>query len=371
MATRRRPRGVVAGRPRFRYLFREQATFYELTLHLEQKIKQQLRRIDTQLLDLPTEEAVANLVEQYALHVPVLDRDHITESDPVQVQMEVPAHTQNRAFFGPGPHFVAATAITINVPFHGDANLLLYSASGFGGNYIDAQMTDNSIVMTHKSEHPDATVIKKDFDARMMQIENALQFIREQAKQFNDRLPHLVRPEVIKQQAILQRNSNLTLGYGKTPVPAPPVASSAQPSPPAVKETFDVFLSHASEDKSAIARPLYEALRAAGVTVWFDEAVLKMGDSLSGKIDEGLARCAHGIVIISPSFLAKRWPKKELSGLIAREMIGGKKVILPIWHDIDEATLVQHAPTLVDKVAGRSTDGVAALTKMILEVIRY
>jgi len=50
-------------------------------------------------------------------------------------------------------------------------------------------------------------------------------------------------------------------------------------------------LSHAWEDKDAIARPLYEALTAASVSVWFDEAELKLGDSLRRKIDDGLARC--------------------------------------------------------------------------------
>jgi hypothetical protein len=204
----------------------------------------------------------------------------------------------------------------------------------------------------------------------MGQVETALQFVREQAKQFNDKLPHLIRPAIVKQQELSQRNSSFTLGYAKTPVPAPPTASIARPSDATVPEKFDVFLSHASEDKDAIARPLYDALRAEGITVWFDEAVLKMGDSLSGKIDEGLARCPHGIVIISPSFLAKHWTQKELSGLVAREMIGGKKVILPIWHDIGAETLVQFSPTLADKVAGRAADGIPALVKMILDVIQ-
>jgi hypothetical protein len=153
MARRKQaPRGLVTGGPpKLRYLFREEATFFELTLHLEKKLKEQLRQIDPALLSLPTEEAIAKLLEQYTLHVPVLDRDRMTESEPVQVQMQVPAITQNRAFFGPGPHFVPATAITINIPFSGDANLLRYSANGFGGHYIEAQMTDDSIVMTHTS----------------------------------------------------------------------------------------------------------------------------------------------------------------------------------------------------------------------------
>jgi hypothetical protein len=51
-------------------------------------------------------------------------------------------------------------------------------------------------------------------------------------------------------------------------------------------------------------------------------------------------------------------------------MAAGKKVILPIWHDINHATLIQHSPTLADKVAGQSTDGIPSLVKMILDVIR-
>lgn len=133
---------------------------------------------------------------------------------------------------------------------------------------------------------------------------------------------------------------------------------------------YDVFLSHASEDKEAIARPLYEALTAQGVSVWFDEAVLKMGDSLSAKIDEGLVKCDYGLIIISPSFLDKKWPQRELAGLVAREIAGGTTRILPIWHDIDHSALVQRSPTLADRVAGKSIEGIPELVKKILEVIR-
>jgi hypothetical protein len=107
---------------------------------------------------------------------------------------------------------------------------------------------------------------------------------------------------------------------------------------------YNTFLSHAWEDKEAIARPLYEALTAAGVSVWFDEAGLKIGDSLRRKIDEGLARCDYGIVIISPNFL-KEWPQRELDGLVALEVQSGKTRILPIWHDIDKEALLEVNPS--------------------------
>jgi len=53
-------------------------------------------------------------------------------------------------------------------------------------------------------------------------------------------------------------------------------------------DEWDVSISHASEDKDAIARPLVEAPRAKGLRVWYDEFSLKVGDSLRKKIDHGL-----------------------------------------------------------------------------------
>ena len=77
---------------------------------------------------------------------------------------------------------------------------------------------------------------------------------------------------------------------------------------------WDLFISHASEDKESVAMPLAETLRAAGATVWLDAQELKLGDSLSAKIDDGLSRSRFGVVIISRAFLDKDWPKKELAG---------------------------------------------------------
>ena len=342
---------------------------------LDPQIKKHLSTLDGSILvNRSVDEIVAEIVAQYTLNVPVLHTDRIQEFPPEQTQMQVPQHSQNRVFVDPGPHFVPATAFTIQIPFSGDPNLFLYETSGFG-TYIEATFDESGVYMTHTSEHPDAAKIKHNFDARIAQIETALSFSRGNAEQWNNRLESIVRPAIEKRHQTAVQNSTLTLGYAKAPIPAPPSTPPAQAAPaprgrPGPAPKLDIFLSHASEDKDAIARPLYEALVAAGVTVWFDEAVLKMGDSLSGKIDEGLARCGHGIVIISPSFLAKRWPKHELAGLVAREMAGTKTLILPIWHNIDHATLLAHSPTLADKVAGNSADDIPALVRMILDVIR-
>lgn len=133
---------------------------------------------------------------------------------------------------------------------------------------------------------------------------------------------------------------------------------------------LDVFISHASEDKDSIARPLYNELTRRGVSVWFDEASLELGDSLRRKIDDGLARCRFGVVILSPRFLAKEWPQRELDGLVARETTSGEKAILPVWHDLDAVTLAKYSPTLADRLAARSSDGVPQVAEKIIRVVK-
>ncbi|MFH1716069.1 MAG: toll/interleukin-1 receptor domain-containing protein [Planctomycetota bacterium] len=45
---------------------------------------------------------------------------------------------------------------------------------------------------------------------------------------------------------------------------------------------YDVFLSHSSKDK-VVVRKVAERLRADGVSVWFDEWVLKAGEEHPGE----------------------------------------------------------------------------------------
>ncbi len=113
---------------------------------------------------------------------------------------------------------------------------------------------------------------------------------------------------------------------------------------------YDFFISHASEDKDGFVRDLAKTLEAEGVKIWFDEIVLKVGDSLRRKIDQGLCESRFGIVVISRNFIAKEWPQKELDGLVSLE-VDGRNRILPIWHEISKDEVIQYSPTLADKVA--------------------
>jgi hypothetical protein len=131
---------------------------------------------------------------------------------------------------------------------------------------------------------------------------------------------------------------------------------------------WDVFISHASEDKETVALPLAAALKQAGVKVWLDRFELRVGDSLREKIDEGLAESRFGIVILSSSFLTKGWPKRELNGLFALEECG-RKVILPVWHEITKSALAEHSPILADRLAAETSRGILSVAVELLAVI--
>lgn len=117
---------------------------------------------------------------------------------------------------------------------------------------------------------------------------------------------------------------------------------------------YDVFVSHASEDKEEFVKPLVDALQSAGYKVWYDEFTLKVGDSLRRSIDNGLKNSRYGIVVFSSAFFSKNWTQYELDGLVTREM-EGHKVILPIWHMVSKNQVQNYSPTLADKKAINSS----------------
>lgn len=114
---------------------------------------------------------------------------------------------------------------------------------------------------------------------------------------------------------------------------------------------YDIFISHASQDKEDFVEPLAELLSDMGLMVWYDDFVLKVGDSLSRSIDKGIANSEYGLVVLSPHFFAKGWTERELAGLTAREVAGRRKLILPIWHNVSHEDVLEYSPALADKVA--------------------
>lgn len=118
------------------------------------------------------------------------------------------------------------------------------------------------------------------------------------------------------------------------------------------EEEYDVFVSHAWEDKEDFVDEFVKELKKQGLKVWYDTNKLEWGDSMREKIDKGLAKSRYGVVVLSPNYIAehKYWTKAELNGLFQVESINGK-VILPIWHNLTKKQVVEYSPIIADRKA--------------------
>ena len=166
------------------------------------------------------------------------------------------------------------------------------------------------------------------------------------------RLPQAKQPRLSTVPSLVQ-DREIPAGYGEEPI----------------IRKYDVFISHASEDKGEVVRPLAIALQNKNLKVWYDEFELKIGDSLRQKIDKGLANSRFGIVVLSKNFIRKGWTNYELDGIITKS-VSGQQVVLPIWHDITKQEVIDYSPSLADKVArNTATYTIDEIADEIAEVI--
>lgn len=133
---------------------------------------------------------------------------------------------------------------------------------------------------------------------------------------------------------------------------------------------YDAFICHASEDKSDFVRPMADELEKHHLHIWYDEFSLSVGDSLRQAIDQGLAKSTFGIVVLSPDFFKKGWAQRELDGLVARQIHEGRRLILPIWHNVTAKEIVEYSPPLADTVAIQSSAGIHAVCCKLLEKLK-
>ncbi len=120
---------------------------------------------------------------------------------------------------------------------------------------------------------------------------------------------------------------------------------------------YDFFISHASEDKDTYVRQLALLLENKGFTVWYDEYTLKIGDSLTKSINDGIKGSIYGLIILSKNFFKKQWTEKELNAFLSKEIIFENNLLLPIWLDVTKEEVFNFSPLIADKFAFKATSG--------------
>lgn len=144
---------------------------------------------------------------------------------------------------------------------------------------------------------------------------------------------------------------NLTLdGWSRYEQLASTPTPSADLSAP--EQERDIFLCHASEDKAAVLEPLRSAFENCGISYWYDRAEVRWGDSLTAKMNEGLRISRFVLVVLSPHFLGKSWPERELNAALNLEASSGEVKVLPLLCGTEEqrGAAIRRLPLLNDKL---------------------
>lgn len=90
-----------------------------------------------------------------------------------------------------------------------------------------------------------------------------------------------------------------------------------------------VFISHASADKPFVDR-LVGDLAKRGIDVWYDKLDIQLGDSIPGKINEGLSASKYFAIVLSPDSVSSKWVTEELNAALVTQIASSGTFLLPL-----------------------------------------
>lgn len=330
---------------------------------------------DEAALSADEDLVVSGFIERYRLSAPAVDFQdmHISEEGTKSVDVRGDVY---RPLVDPNrPCLVDGQYIVVAFPFKGDGKLLVQKPVTYGFYAPKVHVTSTAIEYSFEGAPcVKQDEMKRELDSFKPLLEKALESLCTSILSFNNGLEHKAKDrfKMRRGQSESRQKALQDLGIPKRLKEAEKGTNAGKTKEVAMGNgyEFDVFISHASEDKEHVVRPLKELLEKSGCTVWLDEAVLEIGDKLRAKIDQGLQKSRFGIVILSPAFFAKDWPQYELDALLDREMSGGGKVILPVWHDVGKKDLSKYSNALAMRVGRKTADGLDKIANEVAHIIK-
>lgn len=121
---------------------------------------------------------------------------------------------------------------------------------------------------------------------------------------------------------------------------------------PRRKKPREIFLSHATADKSFVNR-IATLLRAHGVRVWYSRHHLRGADRWHDEIGQALQRCDWFLVVLSPASVQSMWVKREVLFALKQRRFADR--IVPLLYkkcDLERLSWALDDSQMVDFTAG-------------------
>lgn len=128
-----------------------------------------------------------------------------------------------------------------------------------------------------------------------------------------------------------------------------------------------VFISHSSSDKDLFFTDLCRALQFGGHRVWFDTESMRIGDSISLGISEGLAESNWYVIGLSRAYLDSKWCKRELAAIIAESISRNKRMLIIRFYETEVPAIL--ADVLYVTYASTDSNKKKALIESISNIL--
>ena len=103
-----------------------------------------------------------------------------------------------------------------------------------------------------------------------------------------------------------------------------------------------LFISHASADKEFVDKLVNDLIKH-GVDVWYDKFDIQLGDSVPGKINEGIANSKYFAIVLSPASVTSKWVTEELNAALIKQISLSGTFLLPLmFKDCNLPPLLAH-----------------------------
>ena len=335
--------------------------------------------------DFPENEDsyIAEKIKKYQIESLEFEPENIYAT---QSEKDIPAKYFPQTYFVDAGKSYPKPVLTFHLPFKGDSSLLRYQPSSRLLWTDQVGLGNNEIFFDFIVFEEDAVEINRQKDYVVKNILQQQSSLSGEINSYNISLQNTIKQTLFMLQDKKTKQTDFLSKLGvpikNTPPEKVPHSSysaikvnkktneSSVATEKGSKEKYDVFISHATEDKEFVGQ-LVEKLTEKNIKVWYDNTILEWGDDLRGSIDKGLLNSKFGIVVFSKAFLSKKkWTEYELNGLFAREK-AGTKVILPIWHNITREDVLEYAPSFADRIAKRSEkDSIEEIAKSLSNLIK-
>jgi hypothetical protein len=316
--------------------------------------KERLVRTYEQLPDAEAldDEIQKNLKAEFMLDVPVLRPQGEQWAEEGTARIDVTKLPNRIPSYDGRPIYEEVPEFTVHVPFEGDPLVFNVAPSMFNGSIVEGEVVGQEILLTFRQVMPSMN-LQRFLDDRLRQINFSLDYLREQKIVFQQGLDAALAQAVMSRKrrfaARAQAVNALQVPIKRAKPMIMPATPPPEPKPDADPEPWDVFISHASQDDPYVDT-LKRTFVAAGIRVWVDDGVLRWGNRLRPKIDNGLRRSRFVMFVFSPAFIrARKWPEYELDSAFALETADMQR-ILPLLHGTSHAQFREYSAGLSDRV---------------------